>query len=76
MSQEPDYENMTDEELMNIAVPNDQPVEEVSPALEEEPVDEPMFVESGNTTLEDSADAEAAPAPETEEPFLQKKAMI
>lgn len=73
MSQEPDYENMTDEELMNIAVPNDQPVEEVSPAPEEEPVDEPMFVESGNTTLEDSLDAEAAPAPETEEPFAAEE---
>lgn len=73
MSQEPDYENMTDEELMNIAVPNDQPVEEVSPSPEEETVDEPMFVESGNTTLEDSLDAEAAPAPETEEPFAAEE---
>lgn len=69
MSEEPDYENMTDEELMNIAVPGDQSSQEVSPAPEEkELVDEPMFVESNNTTLEDSLDA-AAENTEIEEPF-------
>lgn len=69
MSEEPDYENMTDEELMNIAVPGDQSFQEVPPALEEEElVDEPMFVESNNTTLEDSLDAAAENA-EIEKPF-------
>jgi len=69
MSEEPDYENMTDEELMNIAVPGDQSFQEVPPALEEEElVDEPMFVESNNTTLEDSLDA-AAENTEVEKPF-------
>ena len=75
MSEEPDYENMTDEELMNIAVPNEQASsEEVSPAPEEEPADEPMFVESNKSTLEDSLDAaaETAEIPETEEPFVEE----
>lgn len=75
MSEEPDYENMTDEELMNIAVPNEQASsEEASPAPEEEPADEPMFVESNKSTLEDSLDAaaETAEIPETEEPFVEE----
>ena len=75
MSEEPDYENMTDEELMNIAVPNEQASsEEASPAPEEEPADEPMFVESNKATLEDSLDAaaETAEIPETEEPFVEE----
>ena len=74
MSKELDYENMSDEELMNIAVPNEQSSsEDVSPAPEEaEPVDEPMFVEGNKSTLEDSLDAAAdtAEVPETEEPFV------
>lgn len=75
MSQEPDYENMTDEELMAIAVPSDQPGEEASSAPEEDVVNEPMFVESSNTTLEDSLDAaaEEAPASKTEEPFAAEE---
>ena len=75
MSEEPDYENMTDEELMNIAVPSEQASsEETSPAPEEEPADEPMFVESNKTTLEDSLDAaaETADVPETEAPFVEE----
>lgn len=75
MSEEPDYENMTDEELMNIAVPNEQASsEEASPAPKEEPADEPMFVESNKSTLEDSLDAaaETAEIPETEEPFVEE----
>ena len=75
MSEEPDYENMTDEELMNIAVPSEQASsEEVSPAPKEEPADEPMFVESNKSTLEDSLDAaaETAEIPETEEPFVEE----
>jgi hypothetical protein len=73
MSEELDYENMTDEELMNIAVPDNQSSsEEVSPAPEEESVDEPMFVESNTTTLEDSLDAAAETNEEkiTNEPFV------
>lgn len=75
MSGEPDYENMTDEELMNIAVPSEQTSsEEASPAPEEEPADEPMFVESNTPTLEDSLDAaaETADVPETEAPFVEE----
>lgn len=75
MSEEPDYENMTDEELMNIVVPSEQASsEEASPAPEEEPADEPMFVESNKSTLEDSLDAaaETAEVPETEEPFVEE----
>jgi hypothetical protein len=71
MSEEPDYENMSDEELMNIAVPSDQPSSEDDPPAPEEeaPLDEPMFVESTNATLEASLDAaaETEEIPETEE---------
>ena len=76
MSEELDYENMTDEELMNIAVPDNQSSsEEVSPASEKEPVDEPMFVESNKTTLEDSLDAAAETDEEkiTNEPFVAEQ---
>jgi hypothetical protein len=76
MSEELDYENMTDEELMNIAVPDNQSSsEEVSPAPEKEPVDEPMFVESNKTTLEDSLDAAAETDEEkiTNEPFVAEQ---
>ncbi len=70
MSEEPDYENMSDEELMNIAVPSDQPSSEDDPPAPEEeaPLDEPMFVESTNATLEASLDAaaETEETPETE----------
>ena len=68
MSEELDYENMTDEELMNIAVPDNQSSSEtVPPAPEEKPVDEPMFIESTNTTLEDSLDADAETVEDVEE---------
>lgn len=64
MSQEPDYENMTDEELMNISTPfdDDAPAkEEEAPApAETASEDEPMFVESSNKTLEDTLDLSAA----------------
>lgn len=76
MSEELDYENMTDEELMNIAVPDNQSSsEEASPAPEEEPVDEPMFVESNRETLEDSLDAAAETVEETisNEPFVAEQ---
>ena len=76
MSEELDYENMTDEELMNIAVPDNQPSSEtVPPAPEEKPVDEPMFIESTNTTLEDSLDADAETVEDVEEkePFVTKE---
>jgi hypothetical protein len=76
MNEELDYENMTDEELMNIAVPDNQSSsEEVSPAPEKEPVDEPMFVESNKTTLEDSLDAAAETDEEkiTNEPFVAEQ---
>ena len=76
MSEELDYENMTDEELMNIAVPDNQSSSEtVPPAPEEKPVDEPMFIESTNTTLEDSLDADAETVEDVEEkePFVAKE---
>ena len=76
MSEELNYENMTDEELMNIAVPDNQPSSEtVPPAPEEKPVDEPMFIESTNTTLEDSLDADAETVEDVEEkePFVAKE---
>lgn len=76
MSEELDYENMTDEELMNIAVPDNQPAsEEASPAPEEEPVDEPMFIESNKSTLEDSLDEAAETVEEkiTNEPFVAEQ---
>lgn len=76
MSEELDYENMTDEELMNIEVPESQSSsEEAPPAPQEEPIDEPMFVESNTSTLEDSLDAAAETVEEkiTDEPFVEEQ---
>lgn len=67
MIEEPDYENMTDEELMNISTPFDNSeitaVKDEEEAPSSEVVDEPMFVESPNSTLEDQLDVAA------QEPF-------
>ncbi len=69
-----DFENLSDEEMLNMEAP--APIQE---SHEEVPVEtnqeeeEPLFVDSDNTTYEDRIDEEAATAPATEEDVSEPK---